>query len=116
MTSSKLIPLTEMQSQLSLITVRLRRGVIVRSLDRDAAGHFSSATEIGIPAHLADGQRLFEKVLTEPDTDPIVCLAIATEFQAAALPHLSGVEWAKAHRFVANAKLQLGPTVTGLEL
>jgi hypothetical protein len=116
MTSSKLIPLTEMQSQLSLITVRLRRGVIVRSLDRDAAGHFSSATEIGIPAHLADGQRLFEKVLTEPDTDPAIRLAIATEFQAAALPHLAGVERAKARRFIDRAKQQLGATVVGLWL
>jgi hypothetical protein len=115
MTSTKLIPLTEMQSQLSLITVRLRRGEVLRRLTRDAAGHIDGAIENGIPAHLADGWRLFERVLTEPDTDPTVRLAIATEFQAAALPHLSGVERAKARRFIDRAKQHL-TGVTGLEL
>jgi hypothetical protein len=105
--TTKSIRLTEMQSQLSLITVRLRRGEVLRRVTRDAAGHIDGAVENGIPAHLADGQRLCERVLTEPDTDPAIRLAIATEFEAAALPHLAGVERAKARRFIDRAKQQL---------
>jgi hypothetical protein len=113
----KSILVTPLQAELSAITQRLRRGVVVKTLSRDTNGHIGAAEEVGIKAHIADGGRLVPKVLQEPDVDPAMKLAVVMEFEAALLPYLSGSEQAKARALIAKGKQKLEAAgLAGLEL
>jgi AmiR/NasT family two-component response regulator len=113
----KLTPVTPLQAELSAITQRLRRGVIVKTIDRDTAGHIGSATEAGVHAHIEDGLRAERRVLAERGVDPALKLAVVAEWQSALAPHLDPAGRAKAHQLIALIRQKLEAAgLSGLEL